>query len=94
MDTATPDAVVTGLLQYGITGIVCVLLIMGWLVPKWAYSQLQADRDQWRAAYETERSAHAATSAAMSEHAARGDVASDAARATLAMLHTAQGGMS
>jgi hypothetical protein len=51
MDTA----VLTVLVNAGVAGIVIVLLIMGWLVPKWAYSKLEEENRLLREALSLER---------------------------------------
>ncbi|MEU8588373.1 hypothetical protein AB0C59_15455 [Streptomyces sp. NPDC048664] len=47
--------------QYGIVGLVVVLLILGVIVLKYVMTSLTADRDKWREAFEKEREAHQAT---------------------------------
>ncbi|MET7351561.1 hypothetical protein [Streptomyces mirabilis] len=41
--------------QYGIVGIVVVLLIVGVIVPKYMMSALMTEKDNWRQAFEKER---------------------------------------
>ncbi|MDW4902884.1 hypothetical protein RB625_31165 [Streptomyces californicus] len=65
------------LLQYGVVGLIVVLLILGVLVPKWAMNNLIADKDGWRAAYETERDAHQATRQQLAAAQASAEVATE-----------------
>ncbi|MFI1409426.1 hypothetical protein ACH4Y0_05770 [Streptomyces sp. NPDC020707] len=63
------------LLQYGVVGLVVVLLIVGVLVPKYVMSGLMAEKDNWRDAFEKEREAHQATREQLARAEERGDVA-------------------
>ncbi|GAQ61430.1 hypothetical protein SsS58_01779 [Streptomyces scabiei] len=38
--------------QYGIAGLIVVLLILGVIVPKYVMTALTADRDKWREAHQ------------------------------------------
>ena len=49
------SAVLTVLINAGVAGIVVFLLIMGLLVPKWAYRKLEKENESWREAYELQR---------------------------------------
>lgn len=72
--------------QYGIVGIVVVLLIIGILVPKWAMTNLIVDKDGWRAAYETERDAHQATRQQLAAAQASAEVATEQGQAMVRLL--------
>ncbi|MFJ3665082.1 hypothetical protein ACIPSE_01360 [Streptomyces sp. NPDC090106] len=61
--------------QYGIVGVVVVLLILGVIVPKYVMTNLTADRDKWREAFEKEREAHQLTREQLAKAEERGDVA-------------------
>ncbi|ROP53265.1 hypothetical protein [Streptomyces sp. PanSC9] len=61
--------------QYGVVGLVVVLLILGVIVPKYVMTSLTADRDKWREAFEKEREAHQATREQLAKAEERGDVA-------------------
>ncbi|MEV6436330.1 hypothetical protein [Streptomyces anulatus] len=78
--------VVGQLLQYGVVGLVVVLLILGVLVPKWAMNNLIADKDGWRAAYETERDAHQATRQQLAAAQASAEVATEQGQAMVRLL--------
>lgn len=49
------SALVTVLINSGVAGVVLILLILGWLVPKWAYSRLEAENKALREALQLER---------------------------------------
>ncbi|MGW3291489.1 hypothetical protein ACWDR3_43360 [Streptomyces sp. NPDC001002] len=72
--------------QYGIVGIVVVLLIIGILVPKWAMTNLIVDKDGWRAAYETERDAHQATRQQLAAAQASAEIATEQGQAMVRLL--------
>ncbi|MGW2939495.1 hypothetical protein ACWDA7_49210 [Streptomyces sp. NPDC001156] len=61
--------------QYGIVGIVVVLLILGVIVPKYVMTSLTADRDKWREAFEKEREAHQLTREQLAKAEEHGSVA-------------------
>lgn len=77
--TDTPN-VLGAILQWGVPGVVLLLILMGWLVPKGAYEQMRTDRDTWRQSYEKERDAHQATR----------DAFIDASRSSIAAVETAR----
>jgi hypothetical protein len=52
---AVDSALVTVLTNAGVAGVVIIFLIMGWLVPKWAYSKLEEENRHLREALELER---------------------------------------
>ncbi|MFF9142933.1 hypothetical protein ACF09G_35935 [Streptomyces albogriseolus] len=47
--------------QYGVVGLIVVLLIVGVIVPKYVMNALTAEKDTWRTAFEQERTAHQVT---------------------------------
>lgn len=61
--------------QYGIVGMVVVLLIVGVIVPKYVMNNLMTEKDNWRQAFEKERKAHQATREQLAKAEERGDVA-------------------
>ena len=81
----SPD-LISAILQWGVPGVVVALLLLGWLIPKGAYEQMKADRDEWKAAYEREREAHAATRDALAEASKAAAAAVETARTTTALL--------
>lgn len=74
------------LLNYGVLGIMCFLLILGMLIPKPTVDDVKADRDEWRNAYQTETQAHAATREALAAANERAEVAVETARTANALL--------
>ncbi|MFJ9353772.1 hypothetical protein [Streptomyces mirabilis] len=72
--------------QYGIVGVVVVLLIVGVVVPKYVMSALMTEKDNWRQAFEKEREAHQATREQLAKAEERGDVATEQGRAMNALL--------
>jgi hypothetical protein len=48
-------ALITVLADSGVAGVVILLLIFGWLVPKWVYSRLEEENRHLREALELER---------------------------------------
>ena len=49
------STLVTVLINAGVAGVVVILLILGFLVPKWAYSRLEQENKSLREALELER---------------------------------------
>ena len=49
------STLVTVLINAGVAGVVVILLIAGWLVPKWAYSKLEQENKSLREALQLER---------------------------------------
>lgn len=88
-DPVAPDFV-TPLLQYGLPGVVVVLFLMGWLIPKGVHESVKAERDQWRKAWETEQAAHQLTRSALSEANGRAEAAVEAAKTAAATLGALQ----
>jgi hypothetical protein len=81
------------LLNYGVLGIMCLLLLLGWMVPKptvdgirETLTRVRADRDEWRQAYMTEASAHATTREALKEERDRAEVAVETAKVSNSLL--------
>ncbi|MFF3558982.1 hypothetical protein ACFYXS_02920 [Streptomyces sp. NPDC002574] len=72
--------------QYGSVGVIVVLLLMGIIVPKYVMTNLTADRDKWRDAFETERVAHQATRQQLSAAQASAEVATEQGRAMIRLL--------
>lgn len=84
----TPPDVITAVLQWGVPGVVVVLLLLGWLVPRGAHEQMKADRDEWKRAYEKERDGHSATRDALADATTSAAAAIETARTTTALLST------
>lgn len=74
------------LLQWGVLGIILVLILLGWLIPKGMYQQMKADRDDWRGTYEKERDAHQATRDALADASRSASAAVETARTTTGLL--------
>ena len=72
--------------QYGVVGLIVVLLIIGVLVPKYVMNNLVTDKDGWRAAYETERDAHQATRQQLAAAQASAEVANEQGQAMVRLL--------
>jgi hypothetical protein len=49
------SSVTSTLLAYGPLGIFCVLMLVGWIVPKWFVSKLEKENDSLRASRDAER---------------------------------------
>ncbi|WP_327132023.1 SH3BP5 family protein [Streptomyces sp. NBC_01343] len=83
-----PDigTMIGGFLQYGIVGVIVVLLIIGVIVPKYVMSGLVSEKDNWRQAFEKEREAHQATREQLAKAEERGDVATEQGRTLNALL--------
>ena len=95
-DAFDPSSLLGGLLNFGVLGIVLVLMLVGWLVPKPAVTPIREDAQAWKRAYESERDAHQVTRDALGEASRRADVAVETARTANALLdklqHSALGG--
>jgi hypothetical protein len=72
--------------QYGIVGVIVVMLMVGYIVPKYVMSNLTADRDSWRLAFERERDAHDLTRQQLAKAEERGDVATEQAKTLIRLL--------
>lgn len=88
-DPITPD-VLTPLLQYGLPGLIVLLFLLGWLIPRGVHESVKAERDQWRKAYETEQAAHQITRSALAEANGRSDAAVEAAKMAASTLRALQ----
>lgn len=95
MDGSAPD-VLSPLLQYGPLGIMTVMLLFGFLVPKWVYDAMKTDRDKWQSAAEKEQDAHDVTRQVVRDLAAREGASTELGKTALGILqgldHTARGG--
>ena len=78
--------VLGAILQWGVPGVVLLLILLGWLVPKGAHAQIVNDRDAWKAAYEKERDAHQATRDALADSSRSAVAAVETARTTAGLL--------
>ncbi|MBK3573162.1 hypothetical protein JHN63_04860 [Streptomyces sp. MBT65] len=74
--------------QYGIVGLVVVLLIVGVIVPRYVMNNLLAEKDSWREAFEKERAAHELSRLQLAKAEERGDVAIEQGRTLTALLQT------
>ncbi|MFE2433348.1 hypothetical protein [Streptomyces sp. NPDC059409] len=72
--------------QYGVVGLIVVLLIIGVIVPKYVMSALTAEKDNWRTAFEAERAAHQVTREQLAKAEERGDVATEQGKAMTRLL--------
>ncbi|MEU6181153.1 hypothetical protein [Streptomyces coeruleorubidus] len=72
--------------QYGVVGLVVVLLIIGVIVPKYVMSALTAEKDNWRTAFEQERTAHQVTREQLIAAQASVDTANEQGRAMVQLL--------
>jgi len=53
------SAIITVLINAGVAGVVILLMMFGWLVPKWAYSRLEDENRDLREALRLERQRNA-----------------------------------
>lgn len=74
------------LLKAGPTGVVILLFVLGYVVPKPAADRMAADADRWRQAYETEHAAHETTRGALIDQAKAATAAIAAAQTTEKLL--------
>jgi hypothetical protein len=72
--------------QYGVVGLVVVLLIVGVLVPKYVMNALTAEKDNWRTAFKQERTAHQVTREQLIAAQASVDTANEQGRAMVQLL--------
>ncbi|MDC2953399.1 hypothetical protein PO587_02895 [Streptomyces gilvifuscus] len=88
VDAGGPDigALIGHFVQYGIVGVVVVLLILGVIVPRYVMTALTGDRDKWREAFEKEREAHQLTREQLAKAEERGDVAVEQGKAMTRLL--------
>ncbi|MFE9865858.1 hypothetical protein ACFYPZ_24490 [Streptomyces sp. NPDC005506] len=75
-----------GFAQYGVVGVIVVLLIMGIVVPKYVMNGLTADRDNWRDAFEKEREGHQLTRQQLAAAQASAEVANEQGQAMVRLL--------
>jgi len=80
------DEIIGYLLNYGVLGIMVILLLLGLLIPRPTLEDVKADRDEWRDAYQTEAQAHRATREALAAANERADAAVETARAANSLL--------
>lgn len=74
------------LLQYGLPGVVILLFLIGWLIPKSVYETLKSELAEVHKALATEQAAHQLTRATLAEANGRADAAVEAARTAAATL--------
>lgn len=87
MLAADPSTDIFGkILQFGVLGVVLLLILLGWLVPKAMYEQMKTERDTWRDAYQRERDGHQATRDAYIEQSRANVAAFETARTTAGLL--------
>ncbi|MFD9618510.1 hypothetical protein ACFWB2_14740 [Streptomyces virginiae] len=67
-------------IQYGIVGLVVVLLILGVIAPKYVLDAITKEKENWRDAFEKERAAHQVTREQLAKAEERGDVATEQGR--------------
>ncbi|WP_371538357.1 hypothetical protein OG210_21810 [Streptomyces sp. NBC_00466] len=72
--------------QYGVVGLIVVLLILGVIAPKYVLDALSRERDNWRDAFEKEREAHQVTLQQLAAAQASADVANEQGRAMVKLL--------
>ncbi|MEU1457622.1 hypothetical protein [Streptomyces avermitilis] len=72
--------------QYGVVGLIVVLLIIGVIVPKYVMSNLLTEKDAWRDAFEKEREAHQLTRQQLAAAQASADVANEQGQAMVRLL--------
>nr|WTB31185.1 hypothetical protein OG781_18335 [Streptomyces sp. NBC_00830] len=75
-----------GFTQYGIVGLVVILLILGVLVPRYVMAALTTEKDNWRTAFEQERAAHQELREQLAKAEERGDVATEQAKTLIRLL--------
>lgn len=81
----TPE-LIDWLLKAGPTGVVILLFVLGYVVPKPAADRQAAESDRWRQAYETEHAAHETTRLALIDQAKAATAAIAAAQTTEKLL--------
>lgn len=89
VSNAAGDAT-TYVLGFGPIGIGIVLYQLGLIVPKPVLMGALKDRDQWRQAFEDERTAHATTRESLAVANDRAEAAVEAARVTTKLLEIVQ----
>jgi hypothetical protein len=81
---------VTSALNLGVLAVVFWLFVGGKLHASSEMEQTTADRDQWRKAFEDERTAHQATRESLAVASDRAEAAVEAARVTAKLLEVIQ----
>lgn len=82
--------VLNPLLQYGLPGVVILLFLVGWIIPKSMYETLKSELAEVHKALATEQAAHQLTRATLAEANGRADVAVEAARTAASTLKALQ----
>jgi uncharacterized membrane protein len=85
-DPTDMSKMLTPLLQYGVLGLMVVFIILGVLVPKYVMTNLLAEKNSWREAFEKEREAHQLTREQLAKAEERGDVATEQGRTMTRLL--------
>ncbi|MEU6449585.1 hypothetical protein [Streptomyces sp. NPDC046979] len=87
-ETGGPDVgkLLSTFAQYGVVGLIVVLLIIGVIVPKYVMNALTAEKDNWRTAFEAERAAHQVTREQLIAAQASVDTANEQGRAMVQLL--------
>lgn len=70
----------------GLGGIAIVSFWQRWIVPGSAYSDMRAERDEWKNLYMTERAAHQATRDALVASSQRSDAGVEAAKTVVSLV--------
>lgn len=78
--------VLNPLLQYGLPGVVILLFLIGWIIPKSVYETLKTELAEVHKALATEQAAHQLTRATLAEANGRADAAVEAARTAASTL--------
>lgn len=77
---------IVGFAQYGVLGVVVVLFLSGFIVPRGTYQAVTTDRDNWRDAHTKESEAHQATRVSLAKAEERADIAVEQGRTLNALL--------
>lgn len=85
MDQGGTDPL-TYLLNFGVIGVVLVLLVTGVLVTRRELDRANQRADEWKAQYEREAEAHGLTLRTVERERERGDVVTESSRTTAAIL--------
>lgn len=85
-DPTDLTGMINPLLQYGVVGLVLVLVVVGILVPKYVMTNLMGEKDNWRTAFERERDAHQLTREQLAKAEERGDVATEQGKTLTRLL--------
>lgn len=89
-DVASPSSPdwITILLTWGPAGVVLAMVLLGIIEPKRVRVSLEKERDDWKTAFETERSAHQLTREALAAANARGDAALESSTTMTKLLES------